>query len=503
MGDRGHLVGLASIEVEAQGVDGFRFQREVADWVHERLLPELESVLDGLPQTDDRIVLDRLDLVLDTRGSGGWEERAVSGLRRTLEDALQRKLSDLGGIGAATRSESEAIARGLAHYLEHGALPWNWHVSDSRELRARLETWLEGIPTGSGVVAIARVLGATFHKHAARRRFLSLPEGMPERILRVVFGVPPSRLRRWERDLDVLEAARTAATSTPATPGIRSRDLLEALLEAFSTRLDATVSDQEHAIALALSRSLERYDAQVAIPSPTTSHGQYESTAFRIASARTPGPFPGQASPIGETPAIPEASGRNPSDASRLDVRGRASRGDVGTAGEGFHIVHAGLVLLGPYLPMLFERAGHRLEPRGEDSVSSGDHASAMALLHFLATGRDDPAEFELVLPKVLCGLSPDAPYEGPVALDPVVREEAETLLASVIAHWGALKDSSIDALRGGFLARGGKLSLRDGIWRLRVEQKPWDMLLEQLPWSVQYTKLPWMEHALKTEWME
>lgn len=515
MASPGHLVGLASVEVEAAGVDGFRLQEEVAGWVHGRLLPELEAVLDGLPSTEGRVVLDRIELVIEAGGSAGWEDRAVSGLRASLMESLRRKLTDVGGVEAISLSEAEAVARGLAHYLEHGALPWNWRIADLADLGSRLDDWLAGIRAGGAIAPVASRLAPALATATARRRFLSLPEGLPERILHVLFGVHPDRLRRWERDLDRLETRRAPTDSIAPAPGIRRRDFLDELLEMLSSRPDATESDQERSVALVLVRAFAQEAMMAAGSIPPVSEEEFESFAFRsaIALARSAPTMPGSSDRFVGSSARESRepgdsgdghpSGQNPSDRVGKREGSRDPRDAARIASEGFHVVHAGLVLVGPYLPMLFERVGIALEPASGDSPPSEDFAKAVALLHFLATGRDDPAEFELVLPKVLCGRSPEVSFAGPVALDPEVREEADQLLASVLSHWGALKDSSIDALREGFLAREGKLSLRDGIWRLQVEQKAWDMLLDQLPWSFQYTKFPWMEHPLKTEWME
>lgn len=511
MAGSAHRIGIASVEVDAAAVDGLRFQGEVADWVHGRLLPEIEATLDGFPATEGRVVLDRLDLVLEAGTRGDWRDRAVSGVRAALAEALKRKLSESGGETSATLSEAEAVAVALAHYLEQGALPWNWRLADARELRERLEEWLGDIPAGTSPTGVRSRLAPSLGSAAARRRFLALPDGIPPRILHAVFGIEPSRLDRWERDLALLDTLLVGRNGNLRLPVARLADLLDALLEEIAARPSATESDQERVVSRALVRAAGPMPEAIVLAGDEG----FESVAFRsalgpqgfpTAHATSPdavpeveasdrrGPPPSIEPPSG-TPIAPRGQERPGPDAPRREPDRIAE--------EGFHLSNAGLILLGPYLPMLFERTGLRLASADPGTSAGDDTSAAMVLLHYLATGRDDPAEFELVLPKVLCGLHPRDSFEGPVALDPESRVEADQLLASVVHHWEALKGSSVEGLREGFLVREGKLSLRDGIWRLRVEQKPWDMLLERLPWSIRFTKHPWMASPLTTEWME
>ncbi len=165
----------------------------------------------------------------------------------------------------------------------------------------------------------------------------------------------------------------------------------------------------------------------------------------------------------------------------------------------------AGLVLLHPYLPTLLHAVGALEAP---DSHGARVHPAALpraaALLHWLATGRDEAHEFELTVAKLLLGVAPDAP----LPLDPAtsrpaaaMREEGLALLDAVIAHWSALGSTSADSLRVAFLARDGLLARRDDGWHLRVADEPYDLLLARLPWAIGLVRLPWMPEPLQVQW--
>ncbi|MFA7061676.1 MAG: contractile injection system tape measure protein [Pedobacter sp.] len=163
-------------------------------------------------------------------------------------------------------------------------------------------------------------------------------------------------------------------------------------------------------------------------------------------------------------------------------------------------IQQAGLVLLHPYITRFFENCG--VKETGVAELRTSNLPRAAALLHFLATGREELYEYELGLIKTVLGLHPEAPLlvcAGLLTPDDI--EEAEALLQSVISHWSVLKNTSIHGLRSSFIERPGLLRKEENSWRLNVERKPYDILLDQIPWSIGIIKLPWMQQAIFTEW--
>jgi hypothetical protein len=87
--------------------------------------------------------------------------------------------------------------------------------------------------------------------------------------------------------------------------------------------------------------------------------------------------------------------------------------------------------------------------------------------------------EYELVLPKLLCGCSLNQPVARGLDLPEAALEEGERLLQTVITYWEVLKNTSPDGLREGFLQRQGKLTRSgDGNWKLQVEQQAIDIYI-------------------------
>ena len=164
--------------------------------------------------------------------------------------------------------------------------------------------------------------------------------------------------------------------------------------------------------------------------------------------------------------------------------------------GEFIFIENAGLVLLHPFLTRLFEGLGL---VKGQQLT---DPEKVITVLHYINTGQTDPQEFELVLPKILCGIDISQDISIEISIQQGEQEEVDHMLRAVIQHWSALRDTSIDGLRQAFLMRPGKLAQKeDGNYLLEVETKSYDVLLDLMSWGFSRIQLPWMTSMLEVRW--
>lgn len=165
---------------------------------------------------------------------------------------------------------------------------------------------------------------------------------------------------------------------------------------------------------------------------------------------------------------------------------------------EGIYVLHAGVVLLHPFLNIFFKGLGLIKE---NVFVNESTHQKALFLLHYMATGMTMAKEHELIIEKTLCAW----PLEKPVGLSVPIKaddlKEADILLTEIIQQWKILKKTSFAGLREGFLQRNGKLYMKNDNLRLQVEASAIDVLLDQLPWNLSLIKLPWMNDILRIEW--
>ncbi len=162
------------------------------------------------------------------------------------------------------------------------------------------------------------------------------------------------------------------------------------------------------------------------------------------------------------------------------------------------YLPNAGVVLLWPLLQVLFDRLGYLEQRQFRDAAGA---ERAVHLLHFLATGEENPAEPLLTLAKLLCGVEPGHPVVRELPLTAAEKTTGEELLRVVLGRWEALKNTSIAGLRETFLQREGKLAWLPDRATLTVETKTLDILLDRLPWSIALIKLPWMALPLYVTW--
>lgn len=165
--------------------------------------------------------------------------------------------------------------------------------------------------------------------------------------------------------------------------------------------------------------------------------------------------------------------------------------------GEKFYLHNAGIVLVAPFLGHFLKSLGFI---EGDRFIDRERHERAVVLLHYLYP-EHEICEDSLILAKLLCGLAIAAPV--PVLLKPKPSElkEIDELIQSVIHHWPALKNTSVEAFRYNFLNRRAVLTGGDYQWHLRVQRESIDVLLETLPWSISVIRHPWMRKAILVEW--
>lgn len=165
---------------------------------------------------------------------------------------------------------------------------------------------------------------------------------------------------------------------------------------------------------------------------------------------------------------------------------------------DGLYVESAGLVLLHPFLSELFTSAGLRKNgvwaPLGQQT--------AVRLLGYLSDGDENLPEYRLVFQKILAGLAPEAPLE---AIAPPAEDQLAScneLLDAVLGHWSALKGTSRDGLREGFLQRPAMLRIADNGMQLEMEKRAQDVLISRLPWSCSLVRLSWMEQLIAVNWI-
>ncbi|MBS0473220.1 MAG: hypothetical protein JSR60_19275 [Proteobacteria bacterium] len=310
-----------------------------------------------------------------------------------------------------------------------------------------------------GDAELRAMIGQTWRDRAARRRLIAtLPDRTLIRILRILAPVQASLLLTM---MQMLSANRRAMPWTALFDALAAHGPSD--LRKLADGLIAAVAGDASERRILRDRAL-----RVA----------RENGAIEIAAAFQPRPT--QRAPVS-----------------------RQSANESDQPPETLYVNNAGLVIVSPFLPRLFEKLDVlRDGPDGKPRISGIEHASrAVHLLQYLVDGRCDAPEPELVLNKLLCGLDLALPVEPGVEPTAEEREVCDGLIQAVIANWPIIKNTSPAGLRETFLQREGRVTRSGTDWQLRVQRKTVDVLVDQVPWSFSVVLHRWMEHPIHVTW--
>ncbi|MEW6428989.1 MAG: contractile injection system tape measure protein [Thermodesulfobacteriota bacterium] len=452
------------------------------------ILERLEAVFDNLAGPAETITIPRLEIAVPLTDMDDLSRRVGVEMQRLLAERQAPRTTGPDGDdrqGWRARSAEEAGYGGLLHYLRTGSLPWQDCHRDPGDTALRFTMIIrlqwrrllgDLVAMDAGPVVLFRLLQHLDYDQTATLAATFAESSGAVPMVRILLSSGRLHLHRGE----ILAILAELLRQDPAPQAGGSTEVADLCHHLTTSLPPATLPGFLafcRASSIPLSEPPVEKDAASTAPPPSPASGPGTTTG-------------------GTQTDSPDTKGR----ADGRDTQPRTARPrHRHPAARPLPVRHAGLVLLHPFLPRLFRRTG-LLAPSAPGKLT--DPAAAARLLHFLATGGGEIYEFELPLVKVLIGLTPASPLPlcGEEA-SPAIRGEAEALLASVIEHWTALKNTSIPGLRASFLQRPGLLDEEEPGWRLRPEHASYDMLLDRLPWSTAIVRLPWMDKPLCTEW--
>ncbi|MDX1909692.1 MAG: contractile injection system tape measure protein [Bacteroidia bacterium] len=459
------LVGVADAQaVQAQAVRTFK----------EETLPRLDRLFDRLCPAGYTLSLDSLDLDLGQVAPGKLGDLLTEKLLQALESALSKAM-ETPARAAAYAQAQDTPAAGTQYatdaarqvgmwltFLERGYLPgWNG-LPDPRTWESRLLQSLADEPAWRGP------LGTLLRRVPIARQRL-VRQFSPE-LIRQLWGW--SELPVWA--YEAAEALDVIWEEWSVTERFQER-LMEVLFsdetitpDSMARRLKTWWTASHIPVENALAQTREVFD-----------HQEVTSEVRAVLTILSQGTDP-------DTPAAPAPlADKKPS----LPLP------------EGLYVPHAGLVLLHPFLPTFFRAVG-LLAPDEGTFLNETTQERGIHLLAYLATSIEAAPEYELPFVKLLCGWPLDLPVRRVFSLSETELYECNELLTAVVGYWEALKNTSPDGLREGFLQRPGKLTLKEDQWVLHIEQNALDILLDRLPWGLSLVKLPWMPEMVHVNWL-
>jgi len=513
-----HLIRRQILDLELPREQGAaEMARRAGRLFQEKVLPELDKIFTRIAPEGRILRIDRMEIDLrylpEIRFEQEFVEQCIQQIIKQVgEIAFEVRPSEASG-SVQTLSAAENALTVFLYFLEFGALPWyakGWVLPDvAQAVTQLLSTHPERIRQTVPLVLTKTV-------QIAQRLIWQFSPDFVEKIIETAFELVPDSLTqairiRQSQTAQILTATQKATLlqavirspdrtpfRQPLTPGLLSAWFYENDMTGLPTLKPASELQAPEAVPLMKSQG----DAPSSTEQLPTSVPEPDGQPTGVPPLKSRG----DAAPSTEyQPAAPPlsaeqlpASESKPADSRPAPQKPQPRRA---AAAEGISVANAGLVLLAPYLPVLFKTLG--IQIRQQDSTDRNAQFHAIHMLHFLAAGYENPEEQLLILPKILCGVPVDEPVPQELILPEAEKNECNQLLEAVIRNWPVLKNTRPDGLRGAFLQRQGLLfwSEERQSWQLRIERQGQDLLLDRLPWTYSVAKLEWMEHILLVEW--
>lgn len=475
-----HLIQKQLVEVTFNGPESeaLQLQRELAALCENELLPAIESVLAPYDFLEDDLIFDYLSISVDDLRTNNFRQLFTDAVAQQLKATLAQKIplfsegvsattSDVIRIKNRKRREAQSanhrnVEQILFHFLLHGVYPW-WVLPDRiREWkRVMLNIFFASSPPAIQLLHILR------SSPTARERLLAqFPADWQQQLLQQiapdVYSATLSTITILQRYIPDMQDITAPAIRKWQLEMVTQEDALPSEAKLIASALN-------HLAPAAPPQLQTLVQAHLPHPLQAQVQEQLEQQAGISLKEKT------------NTLTIPEETHNAP-------------------VTDGYYVHNAGLVLLAPFISRFLQYCG------AADEKKLLKPGYAAALLEWLATGRTDIGEEEMVLNKILCGIPLSHTMERITTIEPVHQEEAASLLSMVVSNWPSLKNTSPDGLRASFLHRPGKLSVRenDDNWLLQVERESYDeWLLPDLPWGYNMVILPYTPHKMIwTEWI-
>ncbi|MDP5171105.1 MAG: contractile injection system tape measure protein [Bacteroidia bacterium] len=463
-----HYIGRQEVLLEVSGTqDVHALQTQASRLCGQALLAQVEALFDRLAPGSDLLRIDSLELDLGNISPEKFEEEFASKLLSAIEARILEVIPTQATTEASDKvqrlsSEARTVALWI-EFLETGFLAN--HSFATREMPA-FSALLEVLQKKR---SLRQVFVSSLLRSDVAAIRLRVAASMKEKIALWQLIEAPAWIWSWIETMigQVPAGARQACVKDMVQWSLSPSPLAKGLAKTLRHWLPSLASKHSFlALEEALAQATQAPLAQEVL------HILTQQDASRKA----------EPAAVSETDkaALPEAEQEEPKPTNSL------------------YVPLAGLVILHNFLAPFFANLGLTT---GKAFLSPETQARAVQLLGYLATGKEETAEYDLPLAKILCGMSMGTPITQPFAISEVEQSECEDLMESVIRHWAALKSSSSEALREGFFQREAKLEFRQDAWFLTVEQRAQDILLTRLPWGIGLVKLPWMPDMLHVNW--
>lgn len=170
---------------------------------------------------------------------------------------------------------------------------------------------------------------------------------------------------------------------------------------------------------------------------------------------------------------------------------------------EVLFISNAGLCLLSPWFPRLFDMLGYLDENRRDFKDMASRIRAVFLLQYFISSEEKEYREIELAFNRLLVGLPMYIPLPKRMELTAREKQTADSLLSAVKSNWPKMNGTSTQGFQQCFIARTGHLEQQESKWLLTVDDRAFDILIESIPWGFRQIRFPWIKKCVQVIWHE
>jgi len=555
-----HIIGRTVLELNTgQLADVWSLQEDMSRLLQQQGIPAMAQLFEQLVAADEVVRLDQVVVDLGVIHPQFIQDefipKLISAVNQTLRDYLANRLTTKTNSPILSQNRSAADWEILLYFLRYGRLPWwveanNWQqwiprwqaaIQNETTWQQPLREWLATNPQ------VRQRLVSQFPESFCHQLVLQLQPTwidwstlltQGQQIIQALSLNQNGDRLQWAEChrfyeflntqawlLLLAEIPQTSSSTRPLPKTVWIRNWLTILVQTWQQQATITPEASPNQSQITPTTP-EPNESQTQLPDsgiyqrlrtilatiPTNSRTPWLTTLNQIlppapetttsTNLNDPLRKPQIPSALRNSISSPKATPESNNQHQQIDSQNNPQTSILSPEEEitGIYINQAGLVLLHPFLHIYLNDVALVDQESFRDESAQ---QTAIYLLHYLATRQTDAPEYELVLPKLLCGWPLNQAIACNIDLPTTALNEAEHLLQTAIDYWQALKNTSPDGLREGFLQREGKLTRNDnGAWKLQIERQSIDILLSRLPWGLNIVKFPWMEDMLIVDWI-
>lgn len=540
----------------ASSASDFEWESYASAYLRDIITPAIEACFRNLTFEDKHLIIDKLEIDLGAFTRAGFEKEAAQRLTEQLNDCLRSCYSrynadehtgrpqhsrekDTGHYGKKETGKEkiqllnkpEARMLALLHFLKQGRFPW-WYTNNEHPVGLHDEWSTDLIKSLQEKVTLTNQLAALDHQfteswikslnekeltalketllttEAARIRFVNhFSAAWIHQCLSILWLIHKNVWELWEITAPVMKSFSYAGPLfhqyfwiSSIENAVRDEINIISLIEKTAGRQTSRAVE----LAQALYEECSQHKSNSTCKALASATGKYIAAKNSPAVTNKEVSDKRKASSKSNDAGTAENTNRNRQlveQALKEIFQKKSVDGDLTGFGDddALFVPAAGIVILHPFLAELFKTTGLWDD---DNWCTPESPYRAIRLLSYLAFGEAGLPEYQLLFFKLLAGIDIETvlPAEAPLTNEEIAA--CNELLAAVIMHWKALRNTSEGGLQEGFLQRQGKITQSATGYQLTVERLAQDILLAQLPWGYSMIKLPWMEEMLNVTWI-